>query len=71
MHKHPVSRKRDLWRGEGVQLCAVIVQPVSPQMYIVSVPEDTILRVAIERGKMRDHPPAEPNYITRGNGHIV
>ena len=40
-------------------------------MYIVSVPKDTILRVAIERGKMRDHPPAEPNYITRGNGHIV
>ena len=42
-----------------------------PPMYIVSVPEDTILRVAIERGKMREHPPAEPNYITRGNGHIV
>ena len=39
--------------------------------YIVSIPEDTILRVAIDRSKMRQHPPAEPNYITRGNGHIV
>ena len=38
---------------------------------IDSIPEDAILRVAIDRGKMSQHPPTEPNYITRGDGHIV
>ena len=72
MYKHPVSRKRDLReREERESVLLVSSQFGRDVSYSISIPEDTILRVAIERGKLRQHPPAEPHYITRGNGHIV
>ena len=51
MYKHPVSRKRDL--GEREEGSAMLVSSQSRHDVPYSIiPEDTILRVAIERGKL-------------------